>query len=306
MALFTRRLIVFLLLGYTMKLVTFLHNGRPAVGAMDGDHVVVVSGNCLLADDMMSLLAAGDSGLMAVQTLIDSGLHRLPLAGTTLLSPIPRPGKFLGIGLNYADHINETGRERPEYPTFFTKQSTCVIGDGAAIVCPIVSDKVDYEGELAFVIGQRCRHVSIEQAPNMIAGYTICNDVTVRDWQQRSPTWTLGKSFDSHGPLGPWLVTADEIADPHNLSIKTWVDEQLRQDANTGDMLFNCFEMVAYLSQVMTLEPGDVITTGTPSGVGVKMSPRGYLKPGQTVKIAIEGLGVLSNPVVAENATSGC
>jgi 2-keto-4-pentenoate hydratase/2-oxohepta-3-ene-1,7-dioic acid hydratase in catechol pathway len=130
--------------------------------------------------------------------------------------------------------------------------------------------------------------------------------VTVRDWQQRSPTWTLGKSFDSHGPLGPWLVTADEIADPHNLSIKTWVDEQLRQDANTGDMLFNCFEMVAYLSQVMTLEPGDVITTGTPSGVGLKMSPRGYLKPGQTVKIAIEGLGVLSNPVVAESATSGC
>jgi 2-keto-4-pentenoate hydratase/2-oxohepta-3-ene-1,7-dioic acid hydratase in catechol pathway len=124
----------------------------------------------------------------------------------------------------------------------------------------------------------------------------------VRDWQQRTPTWTLGKSFDTHGPMGPWLVTADEIADPHNLSLKTWVDDELRQNANTGDMLFNCYEMVAYLSQVMTLEPGDVISTGTPAGVGVKMQPRGYLKPGQTVRIEIEGLGALVNSVIDEPA----
>ena len=150
------------------------------------------------------------------------------------------------------------------------------------------------------VIGRRCRHVSVENAAEVIAGYTICNDVTVRDWQQRSPTWTIGKSFDTHGPLGPWIVTGDEIGDPHNLSIKTWVDDELRQNANTGEMLFNCYETIAYLTQAMTLEPGDVITTGTPSGVGVKMQPRGYLRPGQTVRIEIEGIGALCNPVIAE------
>ena len=175
-----------------------------------------------------------------------------------------------------------------------------MIGNGDAIQRPKISDKIDYEGELAFVIGQRCRHVPLEQAHEMIAGYTIANDVTIRDWQMRSPTWTLGKSFDTCGPLGPWLVTADEIPDPHQLSLKTWVDDELRQSANTSEMLFNCYEMVAYLSQAMTLEPGDVITTGTPAGVGVKMQPRGYLKPGQIVKIEIDGLGSLTNPVIDE------
>jgi 2-keto-4-pentenoate hydratase/2-oxohepta-3-ene-1,7-dioic acid hydratase in catechol pathway len=175
-----------------------------------------------------------------------------------------------------------------------------VIGDGQAIECPKISDKVDYEGELALVIGRRCRHVSLDDAPNAIAGFTIVNDVTVRDWQARTPTWTLGKSFDTHGPMGPWLVTADEIADPHKLTIKTWVDDELRQDANTEQMIFNCYELVAYLSQAMTLEPGDVISTGTPSGVGVRMKPKGYLKPGQRVRIEIDGIGVLSNPVIAE------
>jgi 2-keto-4-pentenoate hydratase/2-oxohepta-3-ene-1,7-dioic acid hydratase in catechol pathway len=146
--------------------------------------------------------------------------------------------------------------------------------------------------------------VSVEKAHKVIAGYTICNDVTVRDWQQRTPTWTLGKSFDTHGPMGPWLVTADEIADPHNLILKTWVDDELRQNANTGEMIFNCYEMVAYLTQAMTLEPGDVISTGTPAGVGVKMKPRGYLKPGQTVRIQIESIGTLTNPVIAEPEVS--
>ncbi len=283
-----------------MKLATFIHNGQIRIGALIGDSVVIATGNIDCAEDMIAFLAAGTAGSVAMQTLIDAGDYRVPLANVRLLAPVLRPGKFLGIGLNYADHIGETGLEKPEYPTFFTKQSTCVIGDGAAIHRPKVSEKVDYEGELAFVIGRRCRHVSLEQAHEVIAGYTICNDVTVRDWQHRSPTWTLGKSFDTHGPLGPWLVTADEIADPHNLSLKTWVDDELRQNANTGEMIFNCYEMVAYLSEVMTLEPGDVISTGTPSGVGVKMKPRGYLKPGQTVRIEIEGIGSLSNPVIAE------
>lgn len=283
-----------------MKLVTFEQNGQVKVGAVVGDSVVIATGHIAQADSMIDFLTAGEVALSAMRALIASNKQRVALTDVTLLAPIPRPGKFLGIGLNYADHINETGRDKPEYPTFFTKQSTCVIGPQAAIHCPAISDKVDYEGELGFVIGKRCKQVPIEEAHRVIAGYTICNDVTVRDWQQRTPTWTLGKSFDTHGPMGPWLVTADEIADPHQLSLKTWVDDELRQNANTSQMIFNCYEMVAYLSQVMTLEPGDVITTGTPAGVGVKMQPRGYLKPGQQVRIEIAEIGILQNPVIAQ------
>ncbi|BBL60583.1 fumarylacetoacetate hydrolase family protein [Methylomonas koyamae] len=281
-----------------MKLATFLDNGERKIGAVVGEQVIAAGAG--LPNDMLEFLAAGASAQRALQALIDSGAAGKSLAEVQLLAPIPRPGKLLGVGLNYADHIGETGLEKPEYPTFFTKQGTCVIGPGAAIHLPPVSDKVDYEGELALVIGKRCKNVSAERANAVIAGYTICNDVTVRDWQARTPTWTLGKSFDTHGPLGPWLVTADEIADPHNLSLKTWVDAELRQNANTGEMIFNCYELIAYLSQVMTLEPGDVISTGTPAGVGVKMKPRGYLKPGQIVRIEIEGIGTLTNPVAVE------
>lgn len=283
-----------------MKLVTLIHNGHRQIGAVVGDSVAIATGHIAHADNMLDFLACGQTGMAAMRDLIASGRHRINLPEVQLLAPVPRPGKFLGIGLNYADHISETGREKPEYPTFFTKQSSCVIGHGAAIHCPEVSEKVDYEGELGFVIGKRCRHVPVDKAHEVIAGFTICNDVTVRDWQQRTPTWTLGKSFDTHGPMGPWLVTADEIADPHSLNLKTWVDDELRQNANTGEMLFNCYEMIAYLTQAMTLEPGDVISTGTPAGVGVKMKPRGYLKPGQTVRIEIEGIGTLVNPVTAE------
>lgn len=285
-----------------MKLVTFIHDGQTQIGAVLDDNVVIATGHIAHAENMLPFLASGEAGLKALQALIDSGQHRLRLDRVQILAPVPRPGKFLGIGLNYADHIGETGRERPEHPMFFTKQSTCVIGPNQAIHCPAISEKVDYEGELGIVIGTRCKHVPVEKAHEVIAGYTICNDVTVRDWQQRSPTWTLGKSFDTHGPMGPWLVTTDEIANPHNLNLKTWVDGELRQNANTREMLFNCYEMIAYLSQAMTLEPGDVISTGTPAGVGVKMKPRGYLKPGQTVRIEIEGIGVLSNPVIDEPA----
>jgi len=283
-----------------MKLVTFTHANRTRIGAVVEEGVVDGLDDAAIPDTMLAFLNAGAPALNAMQKLLDRVATRIPLSQVKLLAPIPRPGKFLGIGLNYADHIAETGRERPEYPTVFTKQSTCVIGQGDAIHLPKVSDKLDYEGELAFVVGTRCRHVAVTEAPAMIAGYTIVNDVTVRDWQNRSPTWTLGKSFDTHGPMGPWLVTADEISDPHNLTLKTWSDDELRQNANTCQMLFNCYELLSYLSQVMTLEPGDVISTGTPSGVGVKMQPRGYLQAGQTAKISIEGLGVLSNPVINE------
>ncbi len=283
-----------------MKLATFTHNNLSRVGAVIDDIVIDSLSDANIPNTMIDFLSAGANALLAMQELIDSGLGRFNLADVKLNAPIPRPGKYLGISLNYADHITETGAEQPKYPSFFTKQSTCVIGHGDSIHQPKVSDKLDYEGELAFVIGKRCRHVPVEKAHQVIAGFTIANDVSVRDWQARSATMMIGKSFDTCGPLGPWIVTADELVNPHQLSIKTWIDDELRQDGNTQQMIFNCYEMVAYLSQAMTLEPGDVITTGTPSGVGVKMTPRGYMKPGQTVKIEIEGIGILSNEVIEE------
>ncbi|MCK9397753.1 MAG: fumarylacetoacetate hydrolase family protein [Methylobacter sp.] len=283
-----------------MKLVTFTHNNETRVGAVVDGLVVDGKNNTKIPLTMLEFLSAGSRALDAMRRQIDSGEGRIALDQVKLHAPVPRPGKYLGISLNYADHIEETGRDKPEYPSFFTKQGTCVIGPGDAIHRPKVSDKLDYEGELAFVIGTRCRHVPVDKAHQVIAGFTIANDVSVRDWQFRSPTFTLGKSFDTHGPLGPWLVTGDEIADPHNLNLKTWIDDELRQNSNTGQMIFNCYEMIAYLSQAMTLEPGDVISTGTPAGVGVKMKPRGYMLPGQTARIEIEGIGTLVNPVIEE------
>ena len=281
-----------------MKLVTFSHAQQTRIGAVVDDHVVDGLNHQDIPNTMLEFLNAGTTALNAMQRHIENASLRLPLNSVKLHAPIPRPGKFLGIGLNYADHIEETGRAKPDYPTVFTKQGTSVIGMNDAIHLPKISDKVDYEGELAFVIGKRCKHVSVTDAPSMIAGFTIVNDVTVRDWQNRSPTWTIGKSFDTHGPMGPWLVTSDEIPDPHNLTLKTWVDDELRQSSNTRYMLFNCYELLSYLSEAMTLEPGDVISTGTPSGVGVKMQPRGYLRAGQTAKITIESIGTLLNHVI--------
>ncbi|GAW86175.1 conserved hypothetical protein [Bathymodiolus platifrons methanotrophic gill symbiont] len=283
-----------------MKLITFKHNDISRVGAVVDNEVVDGLGVKNIPQTMLQFLAAGSDALDALQVLINSQQARIPLDEVKLLVPVPRPGKFLGIGLNYADHIAETTLEKPEYPTFFSKESSCVIADGDAIHLPKVSEKLDYEVELAFVIGQRCRHVPLEKAHQVIAGYTIVNDVTVRDWQFRTPTWIIGKSFDTHGPMGPWIVTADEITDPHNLNLKTWVDNELRQSSNTRYMIFNIYQMIAYLSQAMTLEPGDVIATGTPSGVGVKMKPRGYMKAGQVVTIEIENIGRLSNHVINE------
>jgi 2-keto-4-pentenoate hydratase/2-oxohepta-3-ene-1,7-dioic acid hydratase in catechol pathway len=230
----------------------------------------------------------------------DQGARR-PLSEVRLLAPV-RPRKFLAIGLNYADHIAESGMEAPEYPIFFNKQATCVVGPGDDVHMPRVSSLLDYEAELAIVIGTRCRHVPIDRAHEVIAGYTIANDVSVRDWQLRTPTMTMGKSFDTHGPLGPWLVTADELGDPHELGIRTFVNGEQRQDGNTRDMVFNCYQQVAHLSQAFTLEPGDVIATGTPAGVGAAIQPvpDGLLSVGDEVRIEIDGIGELTNSVVEE------
>jgi 2-keto-4-pentenoate hydratase/2-oxohepta-3-ene-1,7-dioic acid hydratase in catechol pathway len=227
--------------------------------------------------------------------------ERHPLEEVRLLAPV-LPRKFLAIGLNYADHIAESGMEAPEFPIFFNKQATCVVGPGSDVHMPRVSSLLDYEGELGIVIGTRCRHVPEDRAHEVIAGYTITNDLSVRDWQLRTPTMTMGKSFDTHGPVGPWLVTGDELGDPHRLAIRTFVNDELRQDGNTASMLFDCFQQVAHLSEAFTLEPGDVIATGTPAGVGAVREPfpEGLLKVGDTVRIEIDGIGALENTVVEE------
>ncbi len=289
-----------------MKLITFTKNNQTRVGAVVGKEIVDSTDSAVIPSKMNQFLAGGESTIAAMQELIDSGNSRIPLADVRLDAPVPKPSKYLAVSLNYADHIKETGKEKPEYPTFFNKQVSCVVGPGSAIHRPKVSTKLDYEGELAFVIGKRCRHVPKNQASRVIAGFLIANDVSVRDWQVRSHTWTLGKSFDTHGPTGPWIVTSDEVGNPHNLDIKTWVNDDLRQSSNTRHLIFDCYTIVEYLSTVMTLEPGDLISTGTSSGVGVMMKPRGYMKPGDVVKVEIENIGVLENSIIEEPDETRC
>src|SRR5262249_44134902 len=216
--------------GGDMNLAPFPHRGTTRIGVVAGDAIVDLAAAApALPREMPAFLAAGRDALAQAEAAVTRGTGRLPLAEVHLEAPVPRPPKFLAIGLNYADHIAESGAERPAIPLFFNKQSTCVIGPSDAIPRPRVSQLLDYERELGFVIGRRCRHVPRERAAAVIAGYVVLNDVTVRDWQLRVPTWTLGKSFDTHGPMGPWLVTPDEVEDPHALRLRTWVNGELRQ-----------------------------------------------------------------------------
>lgn len=288
-----------------MKLASYLFNNTINVGAVTENGICPAPEYYDGSDGMVRFFSSGEKAIDELTERNKNNTALLSLNDVQLLAPIIKPNKFFGVSLNYADHIKETGLEQPEYPTFFNKQNSCVIGPNSPIHRPKVSEKLDYEGELGVVIGKRCRHVTRDQAASVIAGYTIVNDVSVRDWQMRSHTWTLGKSFDTHGPVGPWIVTPDEIGDPHNLVIKTWVNDDLRQDSNTKHLIFDCYYLIEYLSQVMTLEPGDIIATGTSSGVGVKMKPRGYMKAGDTVTVEIEKIGRLKNPVIEEPDSSG-
>ena len=288
-----------------MKLCTFRHGASTRLGVAIGDEMVdLASAAPELPDEMAAFLAAGPEALQRARDAASGARGRLPLAEVELQAPVLRPPKFLAIGLNYADHVAESGMKSPEHPVFFNKQSTCVVGPGADIHLPRVSDKLDYEGELGFVIGRRCRHVPRERVPDVIAGYLVVNDVSVRDWQLRVPTMTLGKSFDTHGPLGPWIVTPDEVGDPHALGLRTWVDDELRQDSNTKHLIHDCFAQVEHLTTAFTLEPGDVISTGTPSGVGGAMKPPRFLRAGDVVRIEIEAIGTLENRVVPEPETT--
>ena len=286
-----------------MRLCRFLADGEARLGLIEEGRLIDLTASApeLPTEPAAAIDAVGPDRLGELAELAVEPSPGEPLEAIRLLSPA-RPRKYLAIALNYADHIAETGMDAPQVPTFFNKQRTCVVGPEADVHMPTVSDKLDYEGELAIVIGKRCRHVAAEQAADVIAGYTIANDVSVRDWQMRAPTMTIGKSFDTHGPLGPWLVTGDEIGDPQQLGIRTFVNEEKRQDGNTAEMVFDCFEQVSHLSEAFTLEPGDVIATGTPAGIGASVQPfpEGLLKVGDVVRIAIDGIGELRNEVVAE------
>jgi 2-keto-4-pentenoate hydratase/2-oxohepta-3-ene-1,7-dioic acid hydratase in catechol pathway len=250
-------------------------------------------------------LKLGANALEAICSAETHSSQSFSLAEVRFLAPIQRPPKFLALGGNYASHLKEIehlGLKFPDTQIWCNKQSTCVSGPADDIVMPSISTQVDYEGELAVVIGRRCRHVAAERAHEVIAGYMVCNDVSVRDVQLRSVTMTLGKSFDTHGPIGPWLVTPDEIADPHHLSIKTWVNGQLRQDGNTNEMRYSIFDQIAELTSVFTLEPGDILATGTPAGIAAAMRPPRYLKPSDRVRVEIEGIGAIDNRFVLERS----
>ena len=281
-----------------MKLCRFASTGgKPALGIVDGEEAIDLSATEAPAEPAAALEEIGGEKLAALAT----DAPRLPLSELSLLAPAA-PRKYLAIALNYADHIAEMGMEAPEVPVFFNKQVSCVVGPGAGIHMPKVSTFLDYEAELAVVIGKRCRHVPVERAHEVIAGYTCANDVSVRDWQGRAQTMTIGKSFDTHGPLGPWLVTADELGDPNDLAIRCFVNDEPRQDARTSQMVFDCFQQVSHLSEAFTLEPGDTIATGTPAGVGLGRQPvrDNLLHVGDTVRVEIEGIGELVNSVVEE------
>jgi 2-keto-4-pentenoate hydratase/2-oxohepta-3-ene-1,7-dioic acid hydratase in catechol pathway len=282
-----------------VRLVSFrVADSSTATGVVLGDEVVEVSGAPVgLPSDMAALLGEGETALEQVRRAPNGAARRWPLAEVRLLAPVPTPPKVLGIGKNYADHAAEFGQDVPSFQLWFNKQRTCIAHPGDPILIPSVSEQVDYEGELAMVIGRRCRHVPADRAMEVVAGFSIIHDVSVRDWQYRTPTWTLGKSFDTHGPLGPVLVTTDELGDGSDLRIRTWVNGDLRQDASTSDMVFNCAEMIEYLTTVFVLEPGDVLATGTPAGVGAGFDPPRWLRAGDRVRIEIEGIGALENPV---------
>ncbi|MEW6269282.1 MAG: fumarylacetoacetate hydrolase family protein [Thermodesulfobacteriota bacterium] len=283
-----------------MKIATFTHRGRQRLGLVEGDEVCdLAAADAALPGDMIALLAGGRGALDAVRSAA-ARAPRLALADVHLDAPVPKPPKLLAIGLNYASHAAETGRAEPQFPIFFNKQTTCVTGPYDPIHRPRVSKALDYEGELAFVIGKRCRHVPREHAHEVIAGYLICHDVSVRDWQFKAQTLTLGKSFDTHGPLGPWLTTPEEVGDPHALELSTFVNGERRQHASTRELIHDCFAQVALLSTVFTLEPGDVVSTGTPDGVAGAMKPPRWLVPGDVVRIEIDRLGHIENRVIEE------
>ena len=288
-----------------MKLITFTESSRTRIGLLQGEQIVDLSQTApALPDDMLTLLEAGDTALQTAAKHADAATH-FAAADVVIEAPIRRPPKILAIGLNYQAHAKESNMDIPKYPVVFTKQATSANGPYAPIHSPQETKMLDYEGELGIVIGKRCRRVSKDDASKVIAGFCVLNDVSVREWQflATPPQFTMGKSWDTHNPFGPAIVTADEV-DPHHLMLRTFVNGELRQETNTDDLIFNCYDIIEFLSTAFTLEPGDIIATGTPSGVGAAMQPQATLQIGDTVKVEIEGLGFIENEVIAEPDTA--
>lgn len=272
----------------------------PRLGLVSDNSIVDLATQAPeLPRDLRDLLARGSAARERLDAIAARGGPGLPLAQVRLLAPLA-PRKCLAIGLNYRDHAEEMGNPLPKHPIVFTKQVSAIQDPFGSVHLPRVSDHLDFEGEMVCVIGRRCRHVPRERAAEVIAGYCVGNDFSVRDWQRRTGQFTMGKSFDTHAPFGPWLVTADELEDPHALRLTTHVNGELRQMSSTDQLIFDCFDLVTHLSQAFTLEPGDLIFTGTPAGVGAANDPPRYLRAGDVVRVEIEGLGAIENRIVPE------
>lgn len=278
-----------------MKLATFSQGSASELGVvLDGERIVSLSRAApSLARNMIDLIARWSEVEGEVRRIAAESKDALALADIRLHAPVRRPGKIMAIGLNYADHIAESNMGTPEHQLWFTKAVTSINGPFDPIQIPKVSQAVDYEAELVAVIGTGGRHISKDKAASAVFGYCIGNDVTERAWQHRTPQWALGKSFDTHAPIGPWITTTDEVADPHNLGIRGLVNGELRQNSNTGNLVFNIWDQIEHLSKAMTLEAGDLIFTGTPGGVGAGFKPMKFLQPGDLSRIEIDGLGAI-------------
>jgi acylpyruvate hydrolase len=302
--------------GSSMRLVTYAHDGSQGRAGLQLDGAVVDVAECARRESIDGdvdwasvkpiLADAGAGALEQLEAAARSEVARagIPLAEVTLLPPIPDPEKVLCIGLNYRDHLDEAQEVDPELgsqpdPIVFSKFNSALIGDGEAIVLPRAApDMIDWEGELAVVMGRRCSRVARADALDHVAGYTVLNDVSARDVQLASPQWLMGKSFDTSGPCGPWVVTKDEVPDPQDLSLTTTVNGEVMQQTTTALMINPVARLIEYISALITLVPGDIIATGTPGGVGYARDPKVFLAPGDTVKVSIDGVGELTNPVL--------
>lgn len=282
-----------------MKLVRYRSGTTAELGVVKDEGIVPLSALGANYPSMLDLIEDGAEALRTISAKLGDASSALRLADAELLAPIERPGKYLAIGMNYGKHLEEADRlgvPRASHQVWFNKQVTCISGP-YDVIEPGATEKLDYEVELGAVIGRRGKNVSAADAPAYVFGYLVANDVSARDFQFHSQTMTMGKSFDTHGPIGPWIVTADEIADPHALDLRCYVNGELRQSSNTSNMIANLWAQIAYLTSAFTLEPGDLIATGTPEGVGVGMEPQVFLQPGDVVRCEIDGIGAIENRV---------
>ncbi len=283
-----------------MRLIRYSIGNETRFGAVKDNGVIDLAAAGSRWASVQDLAGAGDSALDEIHRIIEVAEPVHALGEVRLLAPIDRPNKYLAIGMNYAKHLEEAdklGVARAKHQTWFNKQTTCISGPFDDID-PGVTEKLDYEVELCAIIGRPAKRVSEAEARDHVFGYLVGNDVSARDWQFHTPTFTMGKSFDTHGPIGPWIVTADEVADPHALELRCYVNGELRQHNNTSQMIHNLWAQIAYLSTAFTLETGDLIATGTPEGVGIGMDPPRFLQPGDVVRCEIEGIGAIENRVV--------